>query len=577
MTKPNFLIIGAQKAGSDRIAEILKKHENVFIPESLEPQHFSRIDCEDPDRVKAYLKQFDDAGSTHEWVGEHTSGYFWSSKTGTFADQPPKSHNPDIPGSVSRILGPDTRMIVALCHPVYRAISAYIHHGRRKRISEDQYLRDVVGRLGIADIGFYEKHLEAWERVFPAEQIQAVIFESEIASNPYRGLKLICDFLQIDSEGFRNLSLKINNANEQFSRHDNRIATGISGLNDIRPDDVAYLLDLYAPTLKALHERFGDRLASWKAETELLQHFAREKSWPGLAGRKTGTIRAELSPVRAALTGRKQLARYGVDVHPDVVARLPEGLMLEPPARIYQATFRGKSSMGAFSYTVSGAFYTTDIGRYCSIASAINIGQGNHPMDFLSTHPAFFQGSFKIATGDKYPYKKHYDADRVVRSVARAAHKATAARTRIGHDVWIGHGASVISGVRIGDGAVIGANAVVTKDVPPYAVVGGVPAKIIRYRFPEEIIGRLLASEWWSYAPWQMRHIDFSNIGKAVTAVEKMRQDGVEPYVPDRVEIVWNSEEALPAAEQSIPRRSRVGRLLRAGKKLVEEKLTRDG
>jgi acetyltransferase-like isoleucine patch superfamily enzyme len=69
----------------------------------------------------------------------------------------------------------------------------------------------------------------------------------------------------------------------------------------------------------------------------------------------------------------------------------------------------------------------------------------------------------------------------------------------IGNDVWVGHGAIILPGVSIGDGAVVGAGAVVTKDVPPYAIVGGNPAKLIRYRFPEDIISKLLAIEWWQW------------------------------------------------------------------------------
>ena len=84
--------------------------------------------------------------------------------------------------------------------------------------------------------------------------------------------------------------------------------------------------------------------------------------------------------------------------------------------------------------------------------------------------------------------------------------------TIIGNDVWIGAKAIIRSGVTIGDGAVIGAGAVVTKDVPPYAIVAGVPAKIIRYRFDEELRKALLAAKWWDRDMTELRTLPFNNV-----------------------------------------------------------------
>ena len=93
--------------------------------------------------------------------------------------------------------------------------------------------------------------------------------------------------------------------------------------------------------------------------------------------------------------------------------------------------------------------------------------------------------------------------------------------------MWIGEGAFISKGVKIGDGAIVGAKAVVTKDVNPYEVVAGTPAKPIRKRFDDEIISRLLALQWWNYdiAPLAKK-IDYSNIGKALDLLEKSRDSG---------------------------------------------------
>ena len=97
----------------------------------------------------------------------------------------------------------------------------------------------------------------------------------------------------------------------------------------------------------------------------------------------------------------------------------------------------------------------------------------------------------------------------------------------IGNDVWIGEGAFIRRGVTIGDGAVIAARSVVTKDVPPYAILGGIPAKLIRFRFDAEVIDKLLQLQWWSYGLSALKGVDFTDVGQAISVIDRNIASGV--------------------------------------------------
>lgn len=121
-----------------------------------------------------------------------------------------------------------------------------------------------------------------------------------------------------------------------------------------------------------------------------------------------------------------------------------------------------------------------DIGGFCSIADQVYIGGSHHPMHFVSTSPVFLSHKDSVKT----KFARH-DYSHLP-------------KTNIGSDVWIGHGAKLKAGITVGHGAVIGMGAIVTKDVPPYAIFGGNPARLIKMRFDQSIIDGLLASEWWA-------------------------------------------------------------------------------
>ena len=155
---------------------------------------------------------------------------------------------------------------------------------------------------------------------------------------------------------------------------------------------------------------------------------------------------------------------------------------LDRSAKVDSECALSKVTIGRYSYVGSGTRITdTVIGNFCSIGTCCGIGGGIHPTDMVSTSPAFLKG--RNILGKNFAEIPYNPSKTVI----------------IGNDVWIGGGVYILSGVKIGDGAIIGANAVVTRDVEPYSIVGGVPAKEIKRRFDDEIVEKLLKIKWWDW------------------------------------------------------------------------------
>lgn len=141
--------------------------------------------------------------------------------------------------------------------------------------------------------------------------------------------------------------------------------------------------------------------------------------------------------------------------------------------------------IGDYSYLGPDCMVSdTSIGRFCAIAAQVRIGAPNHPIDRPSLHRFTYCPEYYSATANRdHGFFAERRADRVI----------------IGNDVWIGHSVTVLPGITVGDGAVLAAGTVVTKDVLPYTIVGGVPAKVIRERFSRTVAARLARIAWWNW------------------------------------------------------------------------------
>ncbi len=193
---------------------------------------------------------------------------------------------------------------------------------------------------------------------------------------------------------------------------------------------------------------------------------------------------------------------------------------LEPPLYVSGTLHRCQIGMAAAIHRDVVVGSGVAIGRYSQVATRSLIGVGGHPTNWLSTH--YFQ--YRPAGGGPEapdPYG------------LRGAFEETPP-TYIGNDCWIGANCFVKAGVTIGDGAIVGAGAVVTRDVPPYAIVGGVPARLIRYRFADDLIQRLIELRWWQFTPASLAGLPFNQPDRCIELLRAALGAGTAELAPQR-------------------------------------------
>jgi len=220
----------------------------------------------------------------------------------------------------------------------------------------------------------------------------------------------------------------------------------------------------------------------------------------------------------------ERLRRFGIDLTFTETTDMAAEFAVETPM-VADATIHTDLPfrMGAFSAVYGGRLRYVDIGRYCSIAPDLQTGWDDHPTDWATSSMIGYvpdhHGWASMMGHDHYRPAQEFASMPGV--------------TTIGHDVWIGYGAFLRAGVTIGDGAVVGTRAMVMHDVPPYAIVVGAPARVLRYRFDEATIARLRRVAWWRYNFFNLPPELVRDVPRFLDHVEQaVARGAIEPYEP---------------------------------------------
>ena len=222
-------------------------------------------------------------------------------------------------------------------------------------------------------------------------------------------------------------------------------------------------------------------------------------------------------------------------------------MTIEAPAR-FQGGMIQCFHIGAFSYINDNPYVRAvkQFGRFCAVGPNLVVGMPEHSAQSLTPHIMFPNYDSAWANNFTDYANDNEEAINTIRLKQKEELKSKGMVT-IGNDVWIGGNVTIMRGVTVGDGAIIAAGAVVVKDVPAYSIVGGVPAKIIKYRFSDDIIDKLLRLKWWEYGPDILKGCDVSDIEGTIEVLEKRVAEGFPKYKPEIITLDFKNNTITPS------------------------------
>ncbi|MGI3171541.1 CatB-related O-acetyltransferase [Pseudooceanicola sp. C21-150M6] len=225
---------------------------------------------------------------------------------------------------------------------------------------------------------------------------------------------------------------------------------------------------------------------------------------------------------RVGLRGRTPVHRYPRRWRNGQILQVRPGTVVEPYCTIAEGS--AIPSIGSFSELASAFPANARIGRFCSVGTGVTFTGFRHPIEAASSSSAFFNSGRELfyAYADR---REEVTGQRPSLRQVPACPQPQRDPITLGHDVWIGDNAVLRGGISIGDGAVIASGTVVTKDVAPYTIVGGNPARIIRKRFPDELCAALQESRWWEIEMADLLNLPMHDPEALVTAIAQQRNN----------------------------------------------------
>lgn len=240
------------------------------------------------------------------------------------------------------------------------------------------------------------------------------------------------------------------------------------------------------------------------------------------------------TPAKPAGNPRAELRQHGLRVERSLKL-LGAGVKsitvsFEPPVQLNneQMVMYHDLRIGRYSYFRSGRVrHVDEVGRYTSVGPNIIVGEAEHPPDWLTTSPSVFDKS------RWHFYPPDADCtDRIIQRTPENTNTVALQDTTIGHDVWIGANVMIRRGVKIGDGAIVAAGSFVNRDVEPYSIVGGLPAKKISMRFSDDVVAALQELRWWDFDISDLAGVDFDNVESAIEQIRQREESGQITRVP---------------------------------------------